>query len=106
MATAYWRADGAVGRAAAVAFALLLSNAAQGDDWKFYRHDLLGTANAGETLTAAQGAALEVRRTFRSPGNNYSNPIVADGSLYYTAGYGCLQVVTLATCTGEGSTCS
>jgi len=103
MATAYWRADGAVGKAAAVAFALLLSNAAQGDDWKFYRHDLLGTANAGETLTAAQGAALEVRRTFRSTGNNYSNPIVADGSLYYTAGDGFLHVVDLATFTERWS---
>jgi hypothetical protein len=55
-------------------------------DWTFYRHDLSGTGNAGEALTVDQAKALEVRRFVMSGGVNVSNPIVANGTLFYTGG--------------------
>ncbi|HET7788466.1 MAG TPA: PQQ-binding-like beta-propeller repeat protein, partial [Myxococcales bacterium] len=75
----------------------LLAGAASAGDWTFYRHDLQGTANAGEPLTAAEARALTVTRVFRVSGDTYSNPIVANGSLYFTAGDSNVHAIDLST---------
>src|SRR5437016_3687877 len=79
-----------------MALAFVLARPAQAGDWTFYRHDLAGTANAGEPLTADQARALEVNRALFAGGDDYSNPIVAGGSLYYTSGDGSVHAVVLA----------
>ncbi|TMA99642.1 MAG: hypothetical protein E6J64_21585, partial [Deltaproteobacteria bacterium] len=86
---------GGTGLASAL-LALLLAGPAQAGDWTFYRHDLAGTANAGEPLTTDQARALEVNRALFAGGNDYSNPIIAGGSLYYTSGDGSVHAVSLA----------
>ena len=83
------------GLACALALALVLPGPAQAGDWTFYRHDLAGTANAGEPLTADQARALYVNRALFAGGDDYSNPIVAGGSLYYTSGDGSVHAVGL-----------
>src|SRR5438105_7511949 len=79
-----------------MALAFVLARPAQAGDWTFYRHDLAGTANAGEPLTTDQARALEVNRALFAGGDDYSNPIVAGGSLYYTSGDGSVHAVGLA----------
>src|SRR5207302_8849350 len=79
-----------------MSLALVLAGPAQAGDWTFYRHDLAGTANAGEPLTTDQARALEVNRALFAGGDDYSNPIVAGGSLYYTGGDGSVHAVGLA----------
>jgi outer membrane protein assembly factor BamB len=79
-----------------MALALVLAAPAWAGDWTFYRHDLAGTANAGEPLTTDQARALYVNRALFAGGDDYSNPIVAGGSLYYTSGDGSVHAVGLA----------
>ncbi len=79
-----------------IPFLALLAPAANAGDWTFYRHDLSGTANAGEALRADQARALEVNRYLIGGGVNVSNPIVANGTLYYMGG-SYLHAVSLST---------
>lgn len=81
-----------------IPFLALVPAAANAGDWTFYRHDLSGTANAGEPLTVDQARALEVRRYTIGGGVNVSNPIVANGTLYYMGGSS-LHAVSLSTFT-------
>ncbi|TMA84856.1 MAG: PQQ-like beta-propeller repeat protein, partial [Deltaproteobacteria bacterium] len=83
------------GLACATALAFILAGPAQAGDWTFYRHDLAGTANAGEPLTMDQARALYVNRALFAGGDDYSNLIVAGGSLYYTSGDGFVHAVGL-----------
>ncbi len=87
---------GGTGLACAMSLALVLAGPAQAGDWTFYRHDLAGTANAGEPLTTDQARALEVNRALFAGGDDYSNPIVAGGSLYYTSGDGFVHALGLS----------
>ena len=52
-----------------MALAFVLARPAQAGDWTFYRHDLAGTANAGEPLTTDQARALEVNRALFAGGD-------------------------------------
>ncbi len=79
----------------------LVATASQAADWTFYRKDLAGTANAGEPLTLDQARALEVTRSIFLGSSIFSNPIVANGNLYYTAGSGSLHAVNLANYTAR-----
>jgi outer membrane protein assembly factor BamB len=81
---------------AAWAASIALATASQAADWPFYRKDLAGTANAGEPLTLNQGGALEISRQILLGGSIFSNPVVANGNLYYTAGDGYLHAVSMA----------
>jgi len=81
---------------AAWAASITLAAASQADDWTFYRKDLAGTANAGEPLTLVQAGALEINRQIFLGGDIFSNPVVANGTLYYTSGAGYLHAVSLA----------
>lgn len=80
---------------AACVAGITLATTLQASDWTFYRKDLPGTANAGEPLTLAQASALEVSRMIFLGGSIFSNPIVANGNLYYTAGDGYIHAVSL-----------
>ena len=71
---------------AAVIIALIAPATARAGDWTFYRHDLAGTGNAGESLTTDQGRALRVTRTATIDGVMVSQPIVAAGGLYFLDG--------------------
>jgi hypothetical protein len=81
---------------AAWAASIALATASQAADWTFYRKDLAGTANAGEPLTLLQGGALEIGRQIFLGDSIFSNPVVANGNLYYTAGDGYLHAVGMA----------
>jgi hypothetical protein len=78
-----------------------VATATQAADWTFYRKDLAGTANAGEPLTLDQARALEVTRSIFLGGSIFSNPVVANGNLYYTAGSGYLHAVDLSNYTAR-----
>jgi outer membrane protein assembly factor BamB len=65
-------------------------DAARAADWPFYRLELIGTSNVAEPLTAAQGATLAPNWVAYTNGYNYSNPIVASGTVYLTSGDGAL----------------
>ena len=86
---------------AAWAASIAMATAAQATDWTFYRKDLAGTANAGEPLTLDQARALEVTRSIFLGASIFSNPVVADGNLYYTAGSGFLHAVNLSNYTAR-----
>src|SRR5438132_3344460 len=86
-----------------MALAFVLAGPAQAGDWTFYRHDLAGTANAGEPLSTDQARALYVNRALFAGGDDYSNPVVAGGSLYYTSGDGSVHAVGLANFTERWS---
>jgi outer membrane protein assembly factor BamB len=65
-------------------------------DWPYYRHDLLGTSNAGDRLTRAQAQRLAVR--WQAPGvYPIGNPVVAGGAVYVTDANGSLIVLEEAT---------
>jgi outer membrane protein assembly factor BamB len=86
---------------AAWAASIALATASQAVDWTFYRKDLAGTANAGEPLTLDQAGALEINREIFLGKDIFSNPVVANGNLYYTAGGGYLHAVSLASYTEQ-----
>jgi outer membrane protein assembly factor BamB len=72
-------------------------SAALAGDWPFYRHDLFGTSDAQEDLSAADATTLTIR--WRLPLNygGIANPIVANGSVYVTGADGAVHAVDAQT---------
>ena len=56
------------------------------DEWPLYRHDVAGSANSGEGLTAAQARGLTLAWETTFPGGSDANPIVSGGILYLVGG--------------------
>ena len=75
-------------RLAAAAIVMCAAGAASAGDWPYYRHDLLGTSNAGEPLSTAEASGWTKKWVFDTHGPNYSNPIVVGGVVYMSSGDG------------------
>jgi outer membrane protein assembly factor BamB len=72
----------------------LFAGEARAGDWSFYRHDVAGTANPGEALTAAHASRFQTKWVFNRP--IIANPVVSNGIVFLTGGDGNFYAVNEA----------